>query len=209
MSPMPIRFADIAWPSARRYWLANARVPACLLVDPEALSATIDREGVVRADVLIADGRVARIEHPRARDDGTAEVDLGSRQIWPTLIDIHTHLDKGHTVERSPNVDGTFHNARLAAVADRPKRTAPDLRRRMGFGLRCAYAHGVSAIRTHIDTYPDSAERSWSVVREMRAQWAGKIDLQAVSLCPIDLLQDAFGDQVAALVAQSGGLLGG
>jgi cytosine deaminase len=210
MLPMPLRFADIAWPSARQYWLANARVPACLLVDPAALSATIDGEGVVRADVLIAQGRVARIEQPYgARDDGIAEVDLGSRQIWPTLIDIHTHLDKGHTVERSPNVDGTFHNARLAAVADRPKRTAPDLRRRMGFGLRCAYAHGVSAIRTHIDTYPDSAERSWSIVREMREQWAGKIDLQAVSLCPIDLLQDAFGDRVAALVAQSGGLLGG
>ena len=51
--------------------------------------------------------------------------------------------------ELRDNVDGTFHNARLAAVADRPKRTAPDLRRRMGFGLRCAYAHGVSAIRTH------------------------------------------------------------
>ena len=43
----------------------------------------------------------------------------------------------------------------------------------------------------------------------MREQWRGKVDLQAVALCPIGLLDDAFGDRVAAIVAQSGGLLGG
>jgi cytosine/creatinine deaminase len=205
-----MRFADITWPVTRRYWLANARLPICLIADPTFLSATTDVEGVAPADLLVENGRLARIERPHSgRGDEIASVDLGSRQIWPMLIDIHTHLDKGHTVERSPNRDGTFQNARLAASADRPNWTAPDLRRRMEFGLRCAYAHGVSAIRTHIDTYPDCAERSWCVLREMREQWSGKVDLQAVSLCPIDLLQGVFGDRVAALVAQSGGLLGG
>jgi cytosine/creatinine deaminase len=209
-SQIPTRFADITWPDTRRYWLTNARVPACLLADPTVLSAIADIEGVVPADLLIENGLVTRIEQLRGQcGDEIVCVDLGGRQIWPTLIDIHTHLDKGHTVERSPNVDGTFHNARLAAAADRPNWTALDLQRRMGFGLRCAYAHGVSAIRTHIDTYPDCAERSWSVMREMREQWSGKVDLQAVSLCPIDLLQGGFGDRVAALVAQSGGRLGG
>jgi cytosine deaminase len=75
--------------------------------------------------------------------------------------------------------------------------------------LRCAYAYGVSAIRTHIDTYHESAERSWQVLREMREEWKGRVDLQAVALCPIDLLEDEFGDRVAAIVAQSSGLLGG
>lgn len=205
-----MKFADITWPTGRRYWLANARVPACLLSGDVSSRAPLDGEGVVKADLLVEDGRLARVDIMREnRDDGIAGVDLGGRQVWPTLIDIHTHLDKGHTVERRPNVDGTFHNARLAAIADRPNWTAEDLRRRMGFGLRCAYAHGVSAIRTHLDTYPDTADRSWSTMREMREAWKNKIELQAVSLCPIDLLQDGFGDRVAQLVAQSGGLLGG
>jgi cytosine/creatinine deaminase len=207
---MPIKFADIVWPATRHYWLVNARVPGCLLGETAAPLAPIDAEGVVAADFLVDDGKIACIEAPSVkRHDGIACIDIGGRQVWPTLIDIHTHLDKGHTVERSPNVDGTFHNARLAAAADRPNWTAPDLRRRMDFGLRCAYAHGVSAIRTHIDTYHETAERSWQVLREMRDQWSGKIDLQAVALCPIDLLQDEFGDRVASVVAKSGGLLGG
>ena len=206
---MPIRFADISWPAAPRYWLANARVPACLLSGGEGL-APVDGEGVVNVDLLIEDGKLARFAPPGASgQDDITRVDLGGRQVWPTLIDIHTHLDKGHTVERSPNVDGTFHNARLAAAADRPYWTEVDLRRRMEFGLRCAYAHGVSAIRSHIDTYHETAERSWQVLREVRDEWRGRIDLQGVALCPIDLLQDEFGDRVAAIVAKSRGLLGG
>jgi cytosine deaminase len=209
MPPMPILFADIEWPKAASYWLANARIPVCLLADAPMQPGNIDQEGVARADLLVESGRVARVGPPGTPTEGVARVDLGGRQVWPMLIDIHTHLDKGHTVERSPNTDGTFQNARLAAAADRPNWTRLDLRRRIEFGLRCAYAHGVSAIRTHIDTYPDNAERSWDVVCEVREEWAGRVDLQAVSLCPIDLLQDRFGDRVVDLVARSNGLLGG
>jgi cytosine/creatinine deaminase len=207
---MPIKFDEIKWPNNETFCLANARVPACLLGAGAKSLPPADAEGVVNADLLIEDGKLAGVIGPDGtRNDRVAAVDIGGRQVWPTLIDIHTHLDKGHTVERSPNVDGSFQNARLAAAADRPNWTAPDLRQRIDFGLRCAYAHGVSAIRTHIDTYENTAERSWQVLRETREAWRGKIDLQAVALCPIDLLENDFGDRVASIVAKSGGLLGG
>jgi cytosine deaminase len=192
---MPM-FADIVWPVTKQYWLANCRMSACILTDV-AVPRTVDAEGVLHADLLVDNGKLARTEPPnRERDDGIEYVDIGGRQVWPTLIDIHTHLDKGHTIDRSPNCDGTFYNARLAAAADRSNWTASDLRRRMEFGLRCAYAHGVSAIRTHIDTYPETAEKSWRVLGELRDEWRG----QAVSLCPIDLLVDQFGERVASIV---------
>jgi cytosine/creatinine deaminase len=207
---MPIKFADIDWPGAPRYRIVNARVPACLLGDAAASLPPVDKEGVVNADLLIEDGKLARLDRPGGKHEGgIAEVDIGGRQVWPTLIDIHTHLDKGHTVDRSPNPDGTFQNARLAAAADRQNSSVPDLRRRMDFGLRCAYAHGVSAIRTHIDTYPETIERNWQALREMREEWRGRVDLQAVALCPIDLLPGEFGDRLATTVAKSHGLLGG
>src|SRR5579863_9292919 len=126
---MLIRFADIVWPTASQYWLVNTRIPVCLLSGIPAIFATPDAEGVVGADLLIEGGKLARVVPSGQSHGGTgARVDIGHRQVWPTLVDIHTHLDKGHTVERNPNVDGTFHNARLAAVADRPNWTAADLR---------------------------------------------------------------------------------
>jgi cytosine deaminase len=205
---MTVPFASIAWPDTSRYWLADAGLPVCLLTD-QSLPGFPDSEGVVRADLLIEDGKIARVVAAGAADSDAARVDLGGRQVWPTLIDMHTHLDKGHSVERSPNIDGTFDNARLGAMTDRPNWTVADLRRRIDFGLRCAQAHGVSAIRTHLDTYPDTVERSWSVLREMRSEWAGRVDLQMVSLCPLETLMDEFGDRVAAIVSASGGLIGG
>ncbi len=206
---MVIRFAEIEWPTVPSYRIANARVPACLL-DDAAAAAEVDAEGVRKVDLLVDRGKLARIAPAGAGDiPEFPTVDVGGRQVWPTLIDIHTHLDKGHIVDRSPNLDGTHMGARLACAADRPSWSAADLRRRMDFGLRCAYAHGVTAIRTHIDTYPDNAERSWQVLREIREEWRGRVDLQAVALCPVDLLEDGYGDRVAALVAESGGLLGG
>ena len=195
---MPIRFAEISWPATRRYWLTDARVPACTLGDGATSLTPPDGEGAVSADLLVDDGQIARIRPRGIYSDGTPRIDLGGRQVWPTLIDVHTHLDKGHSVDRSPNSDGTFHN-------DRAYWTVPDLRRRMDFGLRCAYAHGVSAIRTHIDTYQETIERNWQAIREMRDEWRGRVELQGVALCPIDLLEDAYGDKVAAIVEKSGG----
>ncbi|MFA5951809.1 MAG: cytosine deaminase [Hyphomicrobium sp.] len=120
-----------------------------------------------------------------------------------------TRTWKGHTIDRAPNIDGTFASALAAAGADRENWSSSDLHRRIGFGLRCAYAHGVSAIRTHLDSHADQAEVSWEVFRQLRADWAGRIDLQAVSLVPLDDIQGSYGDDLAALVARSKGIFGG
>jgi len=78
----------------------------------------------------------------------------------------------------------------------------------MDFGLRCAYAHGVGAIRTHLDSFGEQAEISWGVFRAMRARWEGRIALQAVALVTIDQYEGEFGEALPKLVAESGGILG-
>ncbi|RTL71362.1 MAG: cytosine deaminase [Hyphomicrobiales bacterium] len=204
-------FKSLRWPEAPAYVIRNARVPLPFL-GSSAPPVSADAEGLVPADLHVAEGKIAAVVMGAARSaDGNQgpSIDLGGRQVWPGLVDLHTHLDKAHTIGRSPNPDGTFNSARLAATADRPLRSHADIVRRMDFGLRAAYAHGVAAIRSHLDTYPDNAETTWAAASEMAVRWTDRITLQLVSLCPIDLLQDAFGDHVAALVAAAGGVLGG
>ena len=48
----------------------------------------------------------------------------------------------------------------------------------MDFSLRCAYAHGTAAIRTHLDMAPPQHEITWDVFEAMRERWAGRIELQ-------------------------------
>jgi cytosine/creatinine deaminase len=207
-APVP-KFSEVVWPDATSYWIGNACIPLCMLAEPGVCEPLDRDEGVALFDILIEHGRISMIvpAHAPGIDKGSF-LDLRGRQLWPTLIDAHTHLDRGFTVMRSPNPTGSFGDALRATAADRKTWTREDLIVRMGFGLRCAYAHGVTAIRTHLDSVPEQAERSWGAFRDMRAEWAGRVALQGVSLVPIDAFRDEGGDRLAALIAKSGGILG-
>jgi cytosine/creatinine deaminase len=202
-----IDFRKIEIPRVPDYVLKNARVPLCLLeTDLERHDVDGDRSALV--DIGISGGDITSIGRP-GETVGEA-VDLGGQHVWPMLVDMHTHLDKGHIVTRSPNPDGTFAGACGAAESDRKLFWRPDdIYRRMSFGLRCAEAHGVTAIRTHLDSHTGQAEISWEVFRRLRREWKDRIDLQAVCLFTIDEYLCEYGVRIADLVASSGGILGG
>lgn len=173
--------------------LRNVTVPACLLGKPGDL---------VRTDLSLADGRIA--------DGGGAEVDMAGSMVLPAFVDMHTHLDKGHIWDRAPNPDGTFAGALSTVAADRKANwSAEDVRARMEFGLRCAYAHGTRAIRTHLDSLPPQDGITWPVFAELREEWRGRIELQGSCLAGIDAV-DPSGDfaRTADIVAETGGVLG-
>ena len=153
-------FTDIA--DRPHYWLADARAQACLIED--SLPGKPDFDGLVRCDIEISDGRIAAIAPLGTAPAGA--VDLRGGLVWPGFVDVHTHLDKGHIWPRSPNPDGSFLGAAGTTLSDRAAHwSAEDVRRRMEFGLRCAYAHGTVAVRTHLNSLAPQAEISWPVFR--------------------------------------------
>ena len=181
-------------PQAPRLRLENLTAPACLIGQAGSLA---------RIDLTIADGKIT---------DGPADavVDMGGAMVFPGFTDMHTHLDKGHIWPRAANSDGSFDGALSTVSADREANwSAEDVRRRMDFALRCAYAHGTTAIRTHIDSIPPQDGISWPVLRDIRKEWAGKIAVQASCLVGVDKV-DMAGDfhKTADIVAESGGVLG-
>ncbi len=203
-------FRSLALPSAPRHVLRRARVPVCVLGDGAPPDSVIDREGSALLDITIDGARIAAIAAAADAPASLPSLDLGGRHAWPTLIDTHTHLDKGHIVYRAPNVDGTFTSARLTTAADRVRHWSyDDVARRMSFGLRCAEAHGVSAIRTHLDSYEGQGDITWSVFRDMRKAWEDRITLQGVGLVPLDVYREPYGEHLADVVAESNGIIGG
>ncbi|WP_428490331.1 cytosine deaminase [Rhodopila sp.] len=184
-------------------WLRNAQVPAAVLAGAPGPE---DVEGLVRLDLRITDGRIAAIAGAGTAPGG---IDLDRGQVWPCFVDGHVHLDKTQTWPRQPNPDGTPAGARKAVIADRGKYYSQnDIEPRFDFGLRCALAHGTAAIRTHLDSYWPDARAHWAVFRRMREAWAGRIDLQAVSICPLDRFAGDDGLALADEVADSHGILG-
>lgn len=202
-----MRTPDLAAPPAA-YVLGDARAPACLV--PAAPPGPVDAEGLIALDLAIEDGRIVRLAPAGALASNGPRLDLAGRLVLPGLVDIHTHLDKGFIWKRAPNPDGTFESAIAAVAADRAANwDEADIRRRFDFALRCAFAHGTVAIRTHIDSDGPRAAAAWKVFAEMREAWRGRIELQAVGLMAIDSVLDAT--HFAALldlIREHGGLLG-
>lgn len=195
-----IRASDI--PAKTAFRLRNANVPGCLL-EPASIA------DLVPVDIAVADGHIAAVQAVGELAPAHDSIDLDRSMVWPGLVDVHTHLDKGHIWPRTPNPDGTFLGALTASAEDRRRYwTAEDVARRMDFSLRCAYAHGTVAIRTHLNSEPPQDTISWPVFCDMRRRWAGRIHLQPVCLIGLEKMAEPLGSKLADLVAQSEGVLG-
>jgi cytosine deaminase len=204
-------FDKISMPDAPRYWLRRARVLPAFLSDPLLPASAADGDGALLTDILVADGKIETIELAGTSLPSQAPaIDLMGRHVWPTLVDMHTHIDKGQIVARIPTNDISFARARNAVMTDRAQHwNHDDIYRRMEFAVRCGYVHGTSAIRTHIDSYEGVAEASWQVFTELRDAWRDRVALQAVASVPIDVYGTDYGRRLADLTEASGGVLGG
>ncbi|MEL6927336.1 MAG: cytosine deaminase [Cyanobacteria bacterium J06600_6] len=193
---------------AESYWLVNAHVPKCLLDLDNSILQT--KEGLCLVDLKVSQGNIVEVVSANTIKPDLCSLDLKKQIVLPCLVDVHTHLDKGHIWERSPNIDGTFEMALSRAIADSEKYwQAEDVYRRMEFGLKCSYAHGTQAIRTHIDSRGKQAEISLEVFQSLQSAWQDKITLQAVSLVSLDYYQTSAGIALANQIAETKGILGG
>jgi cytosine/creatinine deaminase len=197
---------------APRYWLRNAHVPVSLIASSGKWAPRqAPGDNLILVDLEISAGAIASIvsagtcssyQHP--------SIDLNGGIVWAGFVDLHTHLDKGHIWNRAPNQDGTFQGALTAVKADAKKYwQAEDVYRRLEFGLKCSYAHGTKAIRTHIDSGGNLGESSFGVFKTLQAEWADRLILQAVSLVSLDDFLTPAAEPLADLVASVGGILGG
>jgi cytosine/creatinine deaminase len=193
----------ISIPADGHYVLANASVPQSVM-DNAASGA------LVRVDITVAKGTIAGIA-PAGSTLAPNQIDLDGDIVLPAFVDLHTHLDKGHIWPRKQNPDGTWLGALMAVLDDRTANwAAADVERRMDFSLRCAYAHGTAAIRTHLDMAPPQHAITWDVFEAMRERWAGRVELQAAGLMgPDAILDPASLRAVATRTKAAGGILGG
>jgi cytosine deaminase len=186
--------------------IASAHVRRCLV------DAALPGDGEqMLVDIAIEGGRIAALRPAGevAPEPGREIIDQDRGEVWPGLVDLHTHLDKGHTWPRAENPDGTFAAAMAAADADKHANwSQDDVHARFAFGLRCAFAHGTVAIRTHLESQPPHHEICWPVFRSLQKEWAGRIHLQAVGLVPIEDFSQPSGEAFADYVAGHGGVLG-
>ncbi len=184
--------------------LRRARVPLTCL--PPGFSA-IDpiNEPWAEVDIELDAERIVAVCPATPLGHGAlGATDLGGALVLPGLLDVHTHLDKTHTWHRSPNPDGEFWDACRILHADSARWTEEDVYRRASFALQTAYAQGTVALRTHLDSGGAVGPAAFAAINRLRAEWAGRIALQTVSLCNLQAFADGEGARIIELTARSG-----
>ncbi|MEB3229022.1 MAG: cytosine deaminase [Synechocystis sp.] len=208
--PHPHRFIS---PNTSHYWLENAHILPYLVADPSSELVATTSEGLALAHLEIKNGQLTQIIPAidlSPRLPTIPRIDLAKRIIFPRFVDIHTHLDKGHIWERSPNPDGTFAGALHSVEQDRAQYfRAEDVYRRMEFALQCSYAHGTAAIRTHLDAVGEQGHISFDVFEQLRQEWGDRLILQGVCLVSMDYYLTPAGEALADRMADQGHALGG
>jgi cytosine/creatinine deaminase len=199
---------NLVWPETGRIHLASVSVPYGLI------ETTVQRsrnEDFVDVDLILDSGKIVAILPTRSTVENATRIDAIGGQCWPTFSDLHTHLDKGHIWPRANNPDGTIGSARTQVRSDTGGYwRLEDVEARFEFAIKAAYAHGTSAIRTHLDCYvPHQETTSFEVFRRLRERWAGRVALQAVALVNPDLYDDPRNAAMVDLIQDSGGILGG
>ena len=173
------------------FTLKNVTVPAAIFGQ---------RGDLISTDIGIVDGQISA--------PGGKEIEMGEAMVLPAFVDCHTHLDKGHILPRAQNPDGTFLGALTSVREDHLNWTSKDVRTRADFSIRCAYAHGTRAIRTHVDSMNGQYKRSWPVFAGLREKWANKVELQMTSLITCESYGMPEYAEIAATVAHFDGVLG-
>jgi len=181
--------------------LEPLRVPRCLL-DPAASLPPPDRDGLVTVRIEHAEGRI------KALDPVELPASLKLPLALTPLVDPHVHLDKAFTAAAFPNPTGTMAGALEANLRELRQRRGKQVLQRAGLALERAWRYGLRALRSHVDSQAPAALEVWEALQQLRARWAGRVDLQLVALAPLGFWRTADGARLARRVAGDGGLLG-
>jgi cytosine/creatinine deaminase len=188
--------------------------PGCLLligaaVPPSLLQPSISGGPHGLVDILVDGSSIAAVGQLAHVESSVRRINLRGDLTISAMVDAHVHIDKAHLCSRYTFPEFGLLDAIAAMEATKSQWTAEDLRRRAEFALHCAWAHGVRALRSHVDWMPSTPPMVREVLSELKLDWASRIDLQLAPLIPLELVDDV--PLVAAACDQAatwGGVIG-
>lgn len=157
------------------------------------------REGLT--DIGLEGGKIVALESDlHANNEISAEGNL----VSPSFYEIHIHLDAILTEgDPRPNQSGSLWEG-IAIWSERVKRLSrEDVRERVFKALRWFVAHGVTHIRTHVDTC-DPDLTALKALLELRKEVADLIDIQIVAFPQLGMFSWEGGDELVRKAVELG-----
>jgi cytosine deaminase len=133
--------------------------------------------------ILVDEGIVTSISDGDSEGGRSIQtIDLEGSLVLPPLVEPHAHLDKAFLADRIPNPSGDLRGAIEAMVRSRETITESDVADRAERAARAMAAHGVSRIRTHVDTTLETGLVNVLGVLEAKNRCGSLVDIEVVVL---------------------------
>ena len=163
----------------------------------------------VRADVEIADGRIAAIG-ALAPSPGEA-LDLDGALLLPAFVEGHIHLDKTHWgAPRLPHIPGDSVRERIAIEREARHRVALPVEARAAALIGTLIANGTTRVRSHIDIDGDVKLKNLEAVLGVRETFRDFIDIQLVAFPQSGVIRERGAKELLAAALEAGAdLVGG
>lgn len=152
-------------------------------------------------DVGIEGGQIVALE---AGLTGTQEISAQANLVSPSFYEIHIHLDAILTEgDPRPNASGSLWEG-IAIWSERVKQLSrEDIRQRVFKALPWFVAHGVTHIRSHVDTC-DPNLTALKALLEIKREVAHLIDIQLVAFPQLGMFSWEGGDELVRQAVELG-----
>lgn len=152
-----------------------------MTTEPSVLSNALLSDGET-VDLVIGNGRIER--HLPAGSAPADEIidDLGGMLTVGAFAEPHAHLDKALTADQVYNPTGDLHGAVDAWLEVRQHHTVAGIAERATAAIERSIAHGVTAVRSHVDVGPGIETRAVEALVGVRAALGSAVDLQLSTL---------------------------
>ena len=127
--------------------------------------------------------------------------------VTPRFSDIHVHLDKTGTSKRiSKRSAALFDSINLMNI-DKVNWTEKDIYLRANKALESAWNFGTGSMRTHVDWENKNIPLAWEVLKSLQKEWKGRIEIELVPLCPLDMAEKDI-EKIAEVVQNQDSIMG-
>ncbi|MEJ6550456.1 amidohydrolase family protein [Corynebacterium sp. USCH3] len=162
------------------------------------------------------DGAVVGTVRPHDPDTTASMLDLRGYSVLPATADPHAHLDKSRSWDLVNPPVGDLPGAVDAWSSASARFSQDDILTRARGTALSMLAAGTTAVRSHVDVYPDAAPgtgadpfRGIRAVHRLRRELEGMMTLQIVALIPASTPDALITDLVAGALEAGADLVGG
>ncbi len=148
--------------------------------------------GLAPVDIAIDSGSIIECK-AGVRLSSVQDLNVENRLVIPGFVDPHVHLDIALMNSwTNPGRKASFRRAdelTPRVEGQRKAFTSEDIQRRAGTALEMAVRHGVTAVRAQCHVDPEVGLKHLKALREIKEQYAGRVDVQIVAFPQQGLLK--------------------